>query len=235
MSIADNLRRVQERIASAAESAGRRADEIRLVGITKYVGAQEAAELAAVGCKDLGESRPQELWIKAGELALAGGRPAIYWHLVGHLQTNKVRRMLPLVTLIHSVDSERLLSAINDARAAQDDTPGPIDVLLEVNTSGESAKHGLAPEDVEPLLATAPQYPHVAIRGLMTMAALEGGEATAARNFATLRELRDRLKANAVDGVSLDELSMGMSSDYEIAIREGATIVRIGSLLWEGI
>jgi PLP dependent protein len=235
MSIADNFRRVQERIASAAESAGRPADEIRLVGITKYVGPREAAELAAAGCTDLGESRPQELWSKAGELALAGGPPAIRWHLVGHLQTNKVRRMLPLVSLVHSIDSERLLSAINEAKAVQDDTPSRIDVLLEVNTSGESAKHGLAPEDLESVMATAPQYPHVAIRGLMTMAALEGGEAMAARNFASLREVRDRLKPKLPEGASLDELSMGMSGDFEVAVREGATLVRIGSLLWEGI
>jgi pyridoxal phosphate enzyme (YggS family) len=235
MSIADNLRRVQERIATAAESAGRRAEEIRLVGITKYVGAGEAAELAAAGCTDLGESRPQELWRKASELerARASAPSAIRWHLVGHLQTNKVCRTLPFVSMIHSVDSERLLSAIHDARAAQDDTGTPIDVLLEVNTSGESAKHGLAPEGVEPVLAAATKYPRVAIRGLMTMAALEGGEVVAARNFASLRELRNRLTPSAPDGVSLTELSMGMSGDFEVAIREGATIVRIGSLLWE--
>ena len=235
MSIADNLRRVQERIARAAESAGRRADEVRLVGITKYVGIREAIELAAAGCNDLGESRPQELWRKAGELALAGGDKPIRWHLVGHLQTNKVRRTLPIVALIHSVDSERLLSAINESRAAQAAFALPIDVLLEVNTSGESAKHGLAPEKVAPLLATASQYPHVAIRGLMTMAALEGGERAAAHNFAMLRELRNRLKPGVPEGTSLDELSMGMSGDFEVAIRQGATIVRIGSLLWEGI
>jgi uncharacterized pyridoxal phosphate-containing UPF0001 family protein len=104
---------------------------------------------------------------------------------------------------------------------------------LEVNTSGESAKQGLAPDTVEPLLAAASRYPRVAIRGLMTMAALEGGPAVAARNFASLRELRDRLKPTAPDCVQLNELSMGMSGDFEVAIREGATIVRIGSLLWE--
>ncbi len=228
MSIAENLRRVRERIARAAEMAGRTADEITLVGVTKYVGPREASELAAAGCTDLGESRPQELWAKAGEVASATGNvPAvkIRWHLVGHLQRNKVRRTLPLVSLIHSVDSERLLAAIDEA--------APMDVLLEVNTSGESAKHGLAPDAVEPLLAVAPRYPHVAIRGLMTMAALEGGPAVAARNFAMLRELRDRLKSHVPACVHLDELSMGMSGDFEVAIHERATIVRIGSLLWD--
>jgi pyridoxal phosphate enzyme (YggS family) len=243
MSIADNLHRVQERIARAAESASRRADEITLVGVTKYVGTKEAAQLAAAGCRDFGESRPQELWKKAeamsGEPASAGGRIVtprpIHWHLIGHLQRNKVARTLPLVTLIHSVDSQRLLAAINEARSSPDDNRPPTNVLLEVNTSGESAKHGLAPNEVEPLLAAAPNFPRIAIRGLMTMAALEGGPTVAARNFATLRDLRDRLKPNAPNGVQLNELSMGMSADFEFAIREGATIVRVGSLLWEDV
>jgi hypothetical protein len=219
MSIADNLRSVRERIARAAEAAGRTADEIMLVAVTKYVGPREVAELVRAGCADLGESRPQELWSKASEVAAAAASP-MRWHLVGHLQRNKVRRTLPLVSMIHSVDSERLLAAI-DAESA---SPSPARVLLEVNTSGEAAKHGLAPDAVEPLLASATRFPRVAICGLMTIAALEGGHAVAARNFATLRELRDRLQ--------LKELSMGMSGDFEVAIREGATIVRIGSALW---
>src|SRR6476646_3229926 len=155
MSIADNLRRVRERIARAAESAGRRADEITLVGVTKYVGPKEAAELAAAGCRDLGESRPQELWKKAesipGEPASAGGRfgetRPLRWHLIGHPQRNKVARTLPLVTLIHSIDSQRLLAAINESGSSPDDNRPPTNVLLEVNTSRESAKHGLAPNE----------------------------------------------------------------------------------------
>jgi pyridoxal phosphate enzyme (YggS family) len=231
MSIADNLHRVQERIARAAERAGRRADEITLVGVTKYVGLEQAAELASAGCLDLGESRPQELWKKAD--AFGNEQLRVRWHLVGHLQRNKVARTLPLVSLIHSVDSERLLAAINEARAAATDNRPPIPVLLEVNTSGEAAKTGLAPTEVEPLLAAATRYPHVAIRGLMTMAALEGADTVAARNFASLRELRDRLQQNALPSVTLNDLSMGMSDDFEIAIQEGASIVRIGSLLWQ--
>lgn len=239
MSIADNLHRVQERIARAAASAGRRADEITLVGVTKYVGTNEAEELAAAGCLNLGESRPQELWKKAESLisARAAGFiptvPPIHWHLIGHLQRNKVTRTLPLVTLIHSVDSQRLLAAINEASSSPDNNRPATNVLLEVNTSDESAKHGLAPNEVEPLLAAAPNFPQIAIRGLMTMAALEGGPTVAARNFATLRELRDRLKTNAPSCVKLNELSMGMSADFEVAIKEGATIVRVGSALWE--
>jgi pyridoxal phosphate enzyme (YggS family) len=237
MSIADNLHRVQERIARAAESAGRRADEIMLVGVTKYVDTQQVEQLVAAGCHDLGESRPQELWKKAEALssqrAGASSPPPIKWHLIGHLQRNKVARTIPFLALIHSVDSERLLVEINTACAAASDMPPVVDILLEVNTSGESAKNGLAPDGVARLLDAAPQYPHVSIRGLMTMAALDGGPDTAARNFAALRELRDKLKPNTYTNVVLNELSMGMSGDFEVAIGEGATIVRVGSALWE--
>jgi hypothetical protein len=240
MSIADNLHRVQERIARAAESAGRRAEEITLVGVTKYVDTNAALELVAAGCTNLGESRPQELWKKADELARATGftpavhsAPLIHWHLIGHLQRNKVTRTLPLVTCIHSVDSERLLAELNDACIEACDKTSSVDILLEVNTSGESAKHGLMPDDVVRLLEAMPRYPRVFVLGLMTMASLVGGPDTAARNFATLRELRDKLRENMYANVALNELSMGMSDDFEVAIKEGATIVRVGSALWE--
>jgi hypothetical protein len=142
--------------------------------------------------------------------------------------------------MIHSVDSERLLRAINDELKATTEstelgTREPLGVLLEVNTSGETAKHGLAPDEVEPLLAAAAECPHIAVCGLMTMAALEGAPGVAAHNFATLRQVCDRLRPLAPEPVRLDELSMGMSGDFEIAIKEGATIVRIGSLLWENL
>jgi uncharacterized pyridoxal phosphate-containing UPF0001 family protein len=113
------------------------------------------------------------------------------------------------------------------------DSAPPVPVLLEVNTSGEAAKHGLAPDEVDPILATADKYPHVSICGLMTMAALEGGDAVATHCFESLRNLRDRLKPNTPPCVQLQELSMGMSGDFEIAIQEGATIVRVGTALWE--
>jgi pyridoxal phosphate enzyme (YggS family) len=239
MSIAENLHRVRERIARAAEAAGRRPEEITLVGVTKYVSAREAAQLFTAGCHDLGESRPQELWEKCSDVASATGsadsRQQIRWHLVGHLQRNKVRRTLPLVHMIHSVDSERLISELNDACVDGHSKLPVVDVLLEVNTSSEVAKHGLAPAQVESILATMDKYPRVFVLGLMTMAALEGGPTAAASNFASLRELRDKLNQNTYENVALNELSMGMSGDFEIAINEGATIVRIGSLLWENI
>ncbi len=225
--IAENLACLREQIAAGAARSGRRADEITLVGVTKYVSADVARLLAAAGCRDLGESRPQELWHKA---ELMSDLP-VRWHLIGHLQRNKVRRTLPLIGLLHSLDSRRLLKAIH----AESQTSGlqPIAALLEVNVSGEASKGGLRPDEVAPLLAELPACPHVAVKGLMCMAALEGGPDAARRDFAALRELRDRLRPNCPPGVSLDELSMGMSGDFIQAIEEGATIVRIGSALFE--
>jgi pyridoxal phosphate enzyme (YggS family) len=226
--VADNLARVRERIAVAAHAAGRDASSIQLIPVTKYVDAATAALLVDAGCTTLGESRPQQLWEKAAAPNLAGVR----WHLIGRLQRNKVRRTLPLVELIHSVDSERLLAEIEEQAAALSLTSR---VLLEVNCSGEADKQGFSANDMRRMLPTLTRFAHVRVGGLMTMAALEGGEATARANFAALRELRDELAAQSPAAVSLDELSMGMSGDFESAIAEGATIVRIGSSLFEGL
>ncbi|MEX2170213.1 MAG: YggS family pyridoxal phosphate-dependent enzyme [Pirellulales bacterium] len=226
--IAHNLRLVRERIARAAEQAGRSPRDITLVAVTKYVGADEALALAALGCLDLGESRPQELWHKADDQRLA----PVHWHLIGHLQRNKVARTVPLVKMIHSIDSERLLAAVDEAAALRSE---PVRALLEINTSGETAKHGLTADAARQLVDVLSKYPNVIVQGLMTMAPLEGGVAAAAKSFAALRDLRDQLARSAPAGVHLTELSMGMTSDFEVAIQEGATIVRIGTALWEGV
>ncbi len=226
--IADNVSRVRERIASAALAAGRLSEEVQLVAVTKYVGPVEAAAILAAHCKVLGESRPQQLAEKSAEPALADAQ----WHLIGHLQRNKVRRTLPLVDLIHSVDSPRLLQSIEQIAAELNQK---VTVLLEVNCSGDAAKHGLSPDDLKQLLSNLPRLTHVKIRGLMTMAAREGGVATAAKNFAMLRQLRDSLYSESPPEVALQELSMGMSHDFEVAIREGATFVRICSILFDGV
>ncbi len=156
----------------------------------------------------------------------------IRWHLIGHLQRNKIRRTLPLLQLLHSVDSQRLLAALND-EAAQ--LGLQVAALVELNISDDAAKTGLPPVNLEPLLQTAVTLSHVSIRGLMGMASLEGGQAAAQRDFARLRQLRDQAAQNLPSNVSLTELSMGMSEDFEVAIAEGATIVRVGSALVEGI
>lgn len=225
--IADNVAEVRERIAAAARRSGRDPSAITLVCATKYVELEEIRAVIEAGCHDLGESRPQQLWQRAAALQ---GQP-IRWHLIGHLQRNKVARTLPLVHLIHSVDSRRLLDALDEAARRIDQQA---DILLEVNVSGDAAKHGFAPDDLEPLLPDLPRYSALRVRGLMTMASLEGGLDTARRDFSHLRTLRDRLRPKCPDGASMEALSMGMSGDYEIAIEEGATIVRIGSALFEG-
>jgi hypothetical protein len=226
--IAENLAQVRQRIAAAAARSGRTKDAITLVAATKYVTAEIAAAVVAAGCSNLGESRPQELCAKAATIA----DPNIRWHLIGHLQRNKLRRTLPLVCLLHSVDSQRLLAAIQDEAALAGQV---MPVLLEVNISGDATKTGLAPNQLEPLLAQAAQLEHIRVRGLMGMASLEGNNAAARQDFVNLRTLRDQLAKSAPPNVTLDELSMGMSGDFEIAIEEGATIVRLGSILFQGV
>jgi pyridoxal phosphate enzyme (YggS family) len=226
--IADNLARVREQIAAAAQRSGRAADSVTLVAVTKYVGLDEARALLAAGCYDLGESRPQDLWSKADALA---GEP-VRWHMIGHMQRNKVRRTLPHVSLFHSGDSQRLLAAL-DQTSAELSRRTP--VLLEINVSGDKSKHGFAPQELEPLLPQLAELNHLEIRGLMCMAGLEGGRDQARADFSRLRELRDQLKPIAPPTISLDELSMGMSDDFDVAIEEGATLVRVGSALFEGL
>ncbi len=224
----DNVASVRERIAAASARAGRK-DPARLIAVTKYV-EPEVARLLVTECGliELAESRPQELWRKAE--ALEAQR--IAWHLIGHLQRNKVKRTLPLVACIESADSLRLLEEISREAVALQRVA---DVLIEVNVSGDAAKHGVLPGQVEPLLAQASQLPRLCVLGLMTMAGLEGGPDKARRDFAALRELKQRIEANCPANVAMIELSMGMSGDFEIAIEEGATMVRVGSALYEGI
>jgi pyridoxal phosphate enzyme (YggS family) len=232
-----NLAHVRERIESAAASSGRSAADVRLVAVTKYTSSAVARELVIAGCADLGESRPQELWQKAAELADLPVR----WHLIGSLQRNKVRRTLDIVWLIHSLDRLSLAKEIDAQCAAAQSTDAQrtdaqrVAVLLEINISGEAAKHGAVPADAEALLLAAASSGRLDVCGLMTMASRDGNLDVARREFAALRELRDKLRRVAPPGTSLDELSMGMSGDFEVAIAEGATIVRVGSALCEGV
>jgi hypothetical protein len=225
--IRDNLARVRRQIADAAARSGRTVEKVKLVAVTKAAGEAAIRALVEAGCRDLGESRPQQLWDRAARLADL----PIRWHMIGTLQRNKVRRTLPLVQMLQSADSPTLVEAV-DRVAAELSLCVP--VLLEANVSGEGSKRGFDPVSVEPYLDELARLEHVKIRGLMCMAGLEGGLERARRDFAALRELRDRLKPSCPDRVSLDELSMGMSGDFEAAIEEGATIVRIGSALFEG-
>lgn len=220
-----NLESVNARIAEAARAAGRQRRDIRLVAVTKYVDAAVAAELVALGCTDLGENRPQTLWEKAAAIP----DPDVRWHLVGPLQRNKIRRTLPLVSLIHSVDSFRLAEAID--RIARE-LNRSVDLLLEVNVSAEQTKQGLAVDQVETALLAIAGLPAVRVGGLMCMSGLQSNASQKRREFAGLRELRDTLQRTTPQGSQLRELSMGMSDDFEIAIAEGATLVRLGSVLF---
>ena len=225
--IRDNLARVRRQIVDAAARSGRTAEAVKLVAVTKAAGEPAIRALVQAGCHDLGESRPQQLWDRAARLTDL----PIRWHMIGTLQRNKVRRTLPLVHTLQSADSPSLVEAV-DRVAAELSLCVP--VLLEINVSGEGSKHGFDPVSVEPYLDELARLDHVEVRGLMCMAGLEGGLERARRDFVALRELRDRLRPSCSDRISLDELSMGMSGDFEAAIEEGATIVRIGSALFEG-
>jgi pyridoxal phosphate enzyme (YggS family) len=223
-----NLTLVRTRIAKAAERSGRAAEAVTLVAVTKKVTVAIVRLLADAGARDLGENYPQELWSKAA--ALADQPQALRWHLIGHLQSNKAKRTLPLVSLIHAVDSLKLLQGL-DVLAS--DLPTAPAICLQVNTSGEEAKHGWSPEGILNDADAIAACRRIPVVGLMTMAAWGTDAETARPSFRRLRQIRDELRRRM--GLPLDELSMGMSADFESAIEEGATLVRIGSALFEGV
>jgi len=221
-SVAENLERVRERIAQAATKAGRAVDEIELVAITKTHDAERVREAIEAGQILFGESRVQEARVKIPELP-----SNLRWHFVGHLQKNKIRHVLPLFELIHSVDSLSLAQEIN--RIAEEEGMHPR-VLLEVNAAGEGSKFGFRPDklrqDMEALLA----LPRLSIEGLMTIPPL-AKEAEASREyFVDLRKLRDRLETEFQ--MKLPHLSMGMTNDFPVAVEEGATLVRVGTAIF---
>lgn len=219
----ENLTSVRQRIADAAERSGRTAGDVQLVAVSKYVDSAMTELLIRAGADVLGENRPQALDEKFQTIADAN----VKWHMIGHLQRNKVKKLLPQAALIHSVDSIRLIDAIDKSATEQ----GLVaDVLLEANVSGESAKHGFSPEEVAAALDHAKTKSTINVTGLMCMAGLASDNDDVRSEFARLRDLRDRLDCN-----ELVHLSMGMSGDFEIAIEEGATLVRIGSTLFEGV
>lgn len=223
--LASNLARVEERIVAACERAGRPRHAVTLVAVTKSVSVEVASELVALGVRDLGENRPQELWRKAA--ALPSG---VRWHMIGHLQRNKIDNTLPIAQRIHSVDSVRLLQAIDASKAI-----GRCEVLVEVNCSGESSKQGFAPANLAQIKQALTELHRVKVVGLMTMAALEEDPEKCRPTFAQLRQSRDALHRVLADRHPLTELSMGMSNDFEVAIEEGATMIRLGSVLFEGL
>ena len=226
--LAANLSVVRQRIDEAAARSGRDGHEVTLVGVCKYIGPRLTRQLVEAGCDQLGENRPQQLWEKTTQLEGTGAA----WHLIGHLQRNKVRRTLPLIAMLHSGDSQRLLKAVNEEASRHGHS---LPVLLEVNISGDATKHGFHPDQMPGIIEQVSTLEFLDVEGLMTMASLAGGPEKARGDFAALRELRDRLREYCPDNVRLDDLSMGMSGDFEVAVEEGATLVRVGSALFEGI
>ncbi|GDY08146.1 YggS family pyridoxal phosphate enzyme [Planctomycetia bacterium] len=225
--LADNLQRVRSEIAAACERVGRSPNEVTLVAVTKYAELAWVRRLVELGFRDLAENRPQQFVERAEQLP-----PEIRWHLIGHLQRNKVKLVLPRTTLIHSVDSLRLLERISEVAAEQSLRPR---VLLEVNVSGEDSKDGLPVAELTSQWDALQAVPNVDVVGLMTMAPLTDDPAAARPVFRALRQLQDDLAARAASHTQLTELSMGMSGDFVVAIEEGATLVRIGSRLFEGL
>jgi len=224
-SLRRNVAAVKERIAAAAGRAGRRISEITTVIVTKSVAAEVVRVLIFLGERHFGESRIQDALPKIAEI---GRGPT--WHLVGTLQRNKARKALHEFAVIHSIDSVALAQAIDRIAA---ETGRVVPVFLEVNVSGEETKHGFRGADVAAALDEMRGLASLDIRGLMTMAPYSDDPADARVHFAALRNLRDGLRART--GLSLPDLSMGMSGDFEAAVAEGATHLRIGTAFFEGI
>jgi pyridoxal phosphate enzyme (YggS family) len=228
MSISENVAAVRERIAAAARRAGRNADGITLMAVTKTQPPEHIREAYEAGLRIFGENRVQEF---AGKLDLLQDLKAAEWHMIGHLQTNKAAKTAELFRAVDSVDSLKLAEKLN---AAARTLGKKLDVLIEVNVGGESAKSGVAPDSpaLEELLTAAPRLEALAFRGLMTVPPFTDDPEGARPYFRKLRELSDAIAARRLPNIAMDELSMGMSHDFEVAIEEGSTCVRVGTAIF---
>jgi pyridoxal phosphate enzyme (YggS family) len=227
-----NLACVRDSIAKAAQKSGRDPNAIKLIAVTKYVGLPEIEALYAMGVRDFGESRIQDAEKKARALHLEG----IRWHLIGHLQTNKADKAVEIFSTIHSIDSARVAQALEKESGKSKAATTPLPCLIEVNVAGEANKYGLKPDlsEIEAALRVCAGLKHLSVRGLMCMAPYaDNPEPTSRPVFRRLRELMGEINSKQIYPQPLTELSMGMTQDYTIAIEEGATMVRIGSALFE--
>ena len=237
--IADRVSRVEQNIASACARSGREREDIRLVVVTKSADFEAIAEVIRLGCNHLGENRVQQLKKVATQTAefLSQQEESsdvpreIHWHMIGHLQRNKVRQVLPIVSLIHSVDTLRLAEEVSASGAKLNLSPK---ILLQVNTSNEPQKYGVPVGAATHLAEQIETLPNLTLIGLMTMAPLTRNKDIIRGCFTRARELFYEMRGEKIVGPQFTELSMGMSSDYEIAIEEGATILRIGSAIFAG-
>ncbi len=224
---------VKARIAAAAARAGRRADEVHLCIVSKSGSVDQIRELMQLGQADFAENRVQQLVQRAAQIdewrrrreELGGSAPPIRWHMIGALQRNKVKKAIELSRLVHSVDSLRLAEEIQVAAARRE---RPVEVLVEVNVSGEGSKQGVAPGAAKHLVRQIETMVNVKARGLMCMAPLAGGPEAARTTFLRCRELFEDIQQAAAGGDRFDILSMGMSADFEIAVECGSNLVRVG-------
>jgi PLP dependent protein len=228
MSISRNIAAVRERIEAAARRAGRSSADVALMGVTKTHPPERIREAYVAGLRLFGENRVQEFAAKAGAL---GDLAAAEWHMIGHLQTNKAAKAAELFSAVDSVDSVKLSEKL-DAGARSLDKK--IAVLIEINVGGEAAKSGLVPDsrELENLLLAAPRFDALEFRGLMTVPPFTDDPEDARPFFRKLCELRDAITQRRLPGVRVDMLSMGMSHDFEVAIEEGSTCVRVGTAIF---
>ena len=224
MSIAENYRRVKEGVAEAAVKAGRDPSEITIVAVTKTHPAETVEEALAAGVTDVGENRVQEFLSKE-----PGVTSPCRWHLIGHLQTNKVNKVVGKFSMIHSVDSLKLAEKLSGAGERNGITT---DILLEVNTSGEESKFGLETDRALELCTEIAELPALNLRGLMTVGPWVDDTAVLSKAFGSLRRLGEKIEEKGINGISMEHLSMGMTDDFEIAIAEGSTIVRLGRVIF---
>ena len=222
--IKDNVKRVVERISDAAIKANRNPQDITLVAVTKTVTAKEAKEVMDAGVTTLGENRVQSLLEKYETL-----KDEPTWHLIGHLQTNKVKYIADKVSMIHSVDSLKLAEEINRKFSEINRTAN---ILIQVNVSGEESKFGITPDESIALMEKLSQLPAIKVSGLMTMAPLIATPDECRKYFYDLKKLSCDIADRKIHNISMEHLSMGMSGDYYEAILEGATLVRVGSALF---
>lgn len=219
--IQQNIAEVEKRVADAAARAGRKREDVLLLAVSKTKPVELIKEAVACGLTSLGENKVQEIMEKYEPIG-----PGVHWHLIGHLQTNKVKYIIDKVDMIHSVESLRLAEEINKRAAAKDLV---MDILVEVNMADEESKFGVKPEEVEAFLHDLSQLPNIRVRGLMTVAPFVENPEENRVYFRKMRELLVDMNGKKIDNINMDTLSMGMTGDYEVAIEEGATIVRVGT------
>lgn len=219
--IKENLEEVREKIRQACQRSGRREEDVTLISVSKTKPVEMLKEAYEAGSRDFGENRVQEIMEKYGQMP-----EDVRWHMIGHLQKNKVRQVIDKAVLIHSVDTVELAEQIEKDAAKRDLT---VDILLEVNVAEEESKFGFRTEEVEAAVMKIKEFPHVHIKGLMAIAPFVSNSEDNREVFKKLYQLYVDIRSKNIDNVNMSVLSMGMTGDYEVAVEEGATMIRVGT------